>query len=161
MVKETVAIAWKDMSIHLVPELPTSVDDKIKRLSPGWEINRDDQCTLLKNQRVYVASDSRETRAICIREYGGNLPSIRSIGNIIKNVATVSKRKDVPEKLAESVCGIAITCEALPIEVRPIGTFSYTPYPEKNLIVIAYRNNFHSFSNNFYKHVFAKAFTFK
>ena len=169
MVKETVRLVWKDMSIHIPPEVPLSLGYQIKYLAPGWNILNipdnsmsSDDYTLIRSiaQRASIVSSSKETRAICIGHYGKNLESIKIIGDTIKKVANFSKRKDVPRKLAEENCEASIHCESLPTEVKVIGNVYYEIFPSNNLTAIGCFDNFYNFSNK-YEHVFSKMFRFK
>jgi len=160
MIKETVAIAWKDdVSVHLVPELPDSIENRIKHTLPDWKIfSRSDDYTTLRSesQNASIVSGSKETKAMCIGIYGENFKSIKAIGEAIKKVAKVSKRDDILTKLRERTCEASISCEAIPIKVKHIATFTYQAVPERNLTVVGYAGTFYQFSNNFYKHEFSK-----
>jgi hypothetical protein len=161
MVKEVVSIAWKDMSIYIVPELPTSVDDIIKRHIPSWEISRFDDATKISNpkSKAYIISDSKETRAMCMGEYGKNFKNLKDIGVAIKKVAEVSKRTDIQDKLSKNICSTAIVCEALPIGIAPVNNLEYKT--RGNRTEVRYLSTFYQFLNDFYRHIYSKTFSFQ
>lgn len=165
MIKESVNLNFEGISIHLVPELPTLIEERIQSRLNGWKItHRDDDVTLILSniQRASIASDSRKIKAVCIGPYIGNFESIKSVGEAIKEVANISKRRDVTRRLSEKSYEFAILCEALPIKEPEIkaSNAAYSVVPERNLTVVGYFGNFYNFLNNFYKHTFPKMFKF-
>jgi len=162
MVIEAVAINVKNLSIHLVPELPSSIEDRIQNRL-GWEVyDRNNECTGVKSisQDASIVSTSEEIKALCVGSYGENYESIRSIGDAIKGVAKILKIKAVTRKLAKNVCIAAIVCESLPIKIKNPESINYK-YRKDNSLEVEYGpGKFPDFSDNFYKHIHSKVFEF-
>ena len=163
MVIERVKIVWNGVSSHLVPELPSSVEERIRYALQDWEIlKRTNDITLIKSktQKASFISDKEETRAMCQGYYGGNSDSIKDLGKAIKKVAEIAKMDSVLTALRENNCGVAIICDALPNKVNPIYDVVYTANSEKNITVAGFFGNYYDFSSSFYDHVYSKKFEF-
>jgi len=157
MVKETVVISFK-RAIH-IPELPPSIEERIERYCNWKVLERNDEYMTLrsKKENASIVSSLKEIRSACIGEYGKNYKPIKSIEKAIKGVTKVSK---IDLELGKCLCAAAITCEAIPTKVRNLNNLTYTPVPERNLIIVPYVGAFNGFPSNFYKHTHSKAFKF-
>jgi hypothetical protein len=180
MVLESVSLAWDGISIHC-PEI--YLDNQIERLSPGWKVKeRSDDSILLKNDALdaVLGSDYKGTKAMCRGTYGGNLKSIRNVGDTIKSVAGFYRMSGINSKLAKKECEFMLVAGGESCDVVGLTNLNYDPkyFGNKNfrnvqgklpkpfvtlidgLPAITWMSNYHRIMDE-YEHTFPKVFQFR
>jgi hypothetical protein len=132
MAEEKVDLTWVNLEMF-VPELPLSIEDRIKYAAPGWKVceNNGTILSLLneKNASSIISSAQRNssvTVALCKGEHGNNYEALRNIGETIKGVGAFYMIDEMKKRLAKAPCKANITCSGIPKSIEGYDCLNYS-----------------------------------